>query len=156
MVYKSIIYTLIGPILLTTDNHSVLSISIIDNSFVKEELSNNILPKIMIDLKNQLVKYFNKELKYFDIKLNFDNFSIFQKRVYEFLIKSNYGELISYKDIGDHLNSKAYRVIGTFMKKNPFPIIIPCHRVILNSKKIGQYSLGGIKNKILLIDLEKK
>lgn len=155
MVYKSTLQTLIGPLILKTDAYSVLSISILDNKFVEDDLTLKTVPKIMIDLKNQLTKYFNKELKYFNIKLNFDNFSPLQIEVYKFLMKSKYGELISYKYIGDNLNSKAYRAIGSFMKKNPFPIIIPCHRVILNSKKMGQYSLGNIKNKKILIDLEQ-
>lgn len=154
MIYQSILHTIVGTLLLTTDEDSVLSISIINGSFIKNEIINNAWPKVMIDLKSQLVKYFNKELKYFKIKLNFSKFSTFQQEVYNFVLKTNYGELISYKDIGDNLNSKAYRAIGTIMKKNPFPIIVPCHRVILNSNKLGQYSLGNNENKRVLIDFE--
>lgn len=154
MIYKSILHTIVGTLLLTTDEDSVLSISIINGSFIKNEIINNAWPKVMIDLKSQLFKYFNKELKYFKIKLNFSKFSTFQQEVYNFVLKTNYGELISYKDIGDNLNSKAYRAIGTIMKKNPFPIIVPCHRVILNSNKLGQYSLGNNENKRVLIDFE--
>ena len=50
-------------------------------------------------------------------------------------------------------NKKAVRAIGRANGTNPVPVIIPCHRVIENSGKLGGYS-GGIKIKERLLELE--
>ena len=52
----------------------------------------------------------------------------------------NYGELAEMCD-----NPHTQQAVGQAMKKNPFSIIVPCHRVILSSGKTGNYS-GGKKN----------
>jgi methylated-DNA-[protein]-cysteine S-methyltransferase len=49
----------------------------------------------------------------------------------------------------------AWRAVGNILKNNPYPLFIPCHRVVKSSKDTGEYSLG--KNlKRDLINLEKK
>ena len=65
------------------------------------------------------------------------------------------GEVRSYKWVAKRAGrAKAYRAVGQILKNNPYPLIIPCHRVIESSKKLGGYS-RGIKNKKLLLDLEE-
>ena len=51
-------------------------------------------------------------------------------------------------------NEKAYRSVGSANSKNPIPIIIPCHRVILSNGKSGDYG-GGEELKRMLIQHEK-
>ena len=67
----------------------------------------------------------------------------FSSQVLNYLLKLNYGEITSYSQIGSEIGSKAYRAIGNILKKNPLPLIIPCHRII---KKNGEY--GGFMGKI--------
>ena len=55
------------------------------------------------------------------------------------------------KEIG-HPN--AVRATGTALAKNPVPILIPCHRVVRSDGRIGQYSLGGARNKRTLLTIE--
>ncbi|MBD3255746.1 MAG: methylated-DNA--[protein]-cysteine S-methyltransferase, partial [Candidatus Lokiarchaeota archaeon] len=50
-----------------------------------------------------------------------------------------YGKTISYSELANTIGSKAYRAIGTVLKSNPLPLIIPCHRVIRKSGKIGGF-----------------
>jgi O-6-methylguanine DNA methyltransferase len=42
---------------------------------------------------------------------------------------------------------KAVRAVGTALGHNPVPLIVPCHRVVRSDGMIGQYSLGGPRNK---------
>jgi O-6-methylguanine DNA methyltransferase len=42
---------------------------------------------------------------------------------------------------------KAVRAVGTALGHNPVPLIVPCHRVVRSDGTIGQYSLGGPRNK---------
>jgi O-6-methylguanine DNA methyltransferase len=62
----------------------------------------------------------------------------FSRRVIRNLVNLDRGEVTSYSDIGNRMGSKAFRAIGNILRRNPLPLIIPCHRVI---KKNG--GLGG-------------
>ena len=48
----------------------------------------------------------------------------------------------------------AARAVGSTMANNPVPLIVPCHRVVRADGSIGQYSLGGVENKRLLLAVE--
>lgn len=84
----------------------------------------------------------------------------FASSVIRELLKVKYGETISYSELASKLNSKAYRAVGNIMRKNPYPIIIPCHRVINKNGTIGGF-MGSNNNesslnlKSQLIKLEK-
>jgi len=61
------------------------------------------------------------------------------------------GELISYKKLGEKAGfPNAQRAVGTAMKNNPIPFLIPCHRVIKSNHTLGFYS-GGTNRKIIFI-----
>lgn len=61
------------------------------------------------------------------------------------------GRVSTYKDIATILGRpKASRSIGKVLNKNPFPIIIPCHRIVKSDGRIGGYVLGiDFKERIL-------
>ena len=63
----------------------------------------------------------------------------FSQKVYEIVKNIPYGKVMTYKQIGDKLNSKAYRAIGQVLKNNPDPTEIPCHRVVKNNRELGGY-----------------
>ncbi|MCG2710834.1 MAG: MGMT family protein [Candidatus Omnitrophica bacterium] len=48
----------------------------------------------------------------------------------------------------------AQQAVGTALKKNPLPLLIPCHRVVASGKRIGGYALG-VKLKNELLEFEK-
>jgi len=81
--------------------------------------------------------------------------TMLQKSVYSATAKIPYGKLSSYKEIAEAINRpKAYRFVGTTLAKNPFPILIPCHRVIRSNNTIGLFA-GGKNLKIKMIELER-
>ncbi|MBC5809858.1 MAG: methylated-DNA--[protein]-cysteine S-methyltransferase, partial [Candidatus Eremiobacteraeota bacterium] len=49
---------------------------------------------------------------------------------------------------------KAVRAVGTALKKNPVPLLVPCHRVVRGDGTFGEYALGGPSNKIRLLKAE--
>ncbi len=80
----------------------------------------------------------------------------FEKRVLKVVTKIPLGEVRSYKWVAQKVGKpKAYRAVANALHKNPFPLLIPCHRVIKSSQNSGGYALG-IKLKKDLIKLEKK
>ncbi len=69
------------------------------------------------------------------------------------LIGVPYGETLSYGALARRLASGP-RAIGQLCARNPFPIVVPCHR-ILAGNGLGQYSAGrGVETKQWLLDHE--
>lgn len=63
--------------------------------------------------------------------------------MYEKLLKVPKGKVTTYGELAKAVGLKnGQRAIGRIMNKNPFPVIVPCHRVILSSGKIGGYAWG--------------
>ena len=62
------------------------------------------------------------------------------------------GKVTTYGDLAKAIGLKnGQRVIGAIMKKNPFPVIVPCHRVVKSNGKIGGYVYGEkVKSQMLV------
>ena len=111
--------------------------------------------KILVETVRQLDEYFAGKRKAFDIALDPAGTN-FQKNVWKQLSLIPYGKTVAYKDIAQRIkNPKAVRAVGTANGRNPFAIIIPCHRVIAADGTLGGYG-GGITTKQKLLALEQK
>ena len=73
-------------------------------------------------------------------------------RVYTKLLQVPEGKVTTYGDLAKAVGlENGQRVIGTIMKKNPFPGIVPCHRVVKSDGKIGGFAYGErIKSQMLV------
>jgi len=80
----------------------------------------------------------------------------FQIKVWKEIKKIPKGSPLTYKELAKKINKpKAYRAVANACGKNPYPIIIPCHRVIGSNGNVGGYSdKGGVKKKIFLLKSE--
>ena len=83
--------------------------------------------------------------------------SEFQIKVWEELSKIPFGETRTYKEVAEAIgHPKSSRAVANACAKNPFPIEIPCHRVIRSDGGLGGYSgLGGVTKKKQLLINEK-
>ncbi len=105
-------------------------------------------------IKTSLINYFEGEKIVFDYPLDIRSATKFEKKVWEVTQSIPYGEVRSYQFIATEVGSpKAFRAVGQALKKNPLPIIIPCHRVIQSNGKLGGF-LGGIELKKNLLMVE--
>lgn len=79
----------------------------------------------------------------------------FAKKVYKVVLKIPLGEVRTYKWVAKKVGrSRAYRAVGQVLKNNPYPLLIPCHRVICSNGKLGGYAFGQ-KQKRALLNLER-
>jgi len=80
----------------------------------------------------------------------------FEKKVLGVVLSIPIGETRSYKWVARKVGRpRAWRAVANALGKNPYPLFIPCHRVVKSSKDLGGYSLGK-SIKLDLIKLEKK
>ena len=67
----------------------------------------------------------------------------FEKQVLETVKKIPRGKVATYKEVAKAIGKPfAYRAVGNALAKNPYPIKIPCHRVIKSDLSLGGYSQG--------------
>ena len=80
----------------------------------------------------------------------------FQKKVWNYLKKIKKGRVKTYKEVAIAIKRpKSIRAVANAIGKNPYPISIPCHRVIQSDGKLGGYSgKGGVKTKRKLLKKE--
>ncbi len=81
----------------------------------------------------------------------------FEKKVYKVVAAIPLGQVRTYKWVAAKAGSPgAVRAVGQALKKNPYPLIVPCHRVIRSDGDCGGYAWGGRKRKNELLALEKR
>lgn len=79
------------------------------------------------------------------------------RQVYEIILELKAGETTTYGAIARRLGDvHLSQAVGYALGKNPFPIIVPCHRVLGSNGKVGGFSAaGGIKTKLALLNIER-
>ncbi len=90
------------------------------------------------------------------VPLNWDRVPPFHRRVYEVARGIPPGATLSYGDVAARLGAPgAARAVGQALGQNPFPIVVPCHRVLAAGGKIGGFSAsGGVATKRRLLSIE--
>ena len=80
----------------------------------------------------------------------------FNARVYAVARTIPPGQTMTYGEIGKRLGIESdARVIGEAMGRNPFPLIVPCHRVVAANRRSGGFSAnGGVVTKLRLLAIE--
>ena len=81
----------------------------------------------------------------------------FNKRVYEIALTIPPGETLTYGDIAKRLGEPgAARAVGKALGENPWPIIVPCHRVLSAGGGTGGFSApGGVDTKLRMLSIER-
>ena len=109
----------------------------------------------VLDLaQRELREYFAGEHRAFTVPLRPEG-TPFQMRVWEALLRIEYGQTASYLQIAEALgNRKLCRAVGMANHRNPLPVFVPCHRVIGADGSLTGYA-GGLEAKRLLLELER-
>jgi methylated-DNA-[protein]-cysteine S-methyltransferase len=103
----------------------------------------------------QLAQWFAKEREMFDLPLAPAG-TPRGEELRAGLIAIGFGETLSYGALARILGSSS-RAIGQLCARNPFPIVVPCHRVIGSGGTLGHYSGGdGPKTKSWLLEHERR
>ena len=111
-------------------------------------------PHLFADLMQRLKLHFGGHKVNFPDRLDLSGATAFQRAVWETTRLIPYGETRSYAWVAEQIKQpKALRAVGQALSRNPLPIIVPCHRVLASSGKLGGFT-GGIEIKKGLLHLE--
>ncbi len=89
--------------------------------------------------------------------LDMAGISTFHRRVYELARTIPPGQTLTYGDIARLLDAPgSARAVGQALGRNPFPIIVPCHRVLAAGGRSGGFSAeGGVRTKLRMLAIEQ-
>ncbi len=103
----------------------------------------------------QMAEYFAGKRRSFDLPLFLPG-TPFRQAVYQSTIRIPYGATATYGELALAAGFPlAMRAVGTSMKLNPLPILVPCHRVIHKASGRAAYG-GGLHVKNFLLELEAR
>jgi methylated-DNA-[protein]-cysteine S-methyltransferase len=89
------------------------------------------------------------------VTLDMATVGAFERRLYETLRTIPPGETLTYGELAARLGEGDARDAGQAMGRNPFPIIVPCHRVVAAGGKTGGFSApGGVSTKLRILAIE--
>jgi methylated-DNA-[protein]-cysteine S-methyltransferase len=91
------------------------------------------------------------------IALDMEHLPPFHRRVYDLARGIAPGETISYGDLAARLGEPgAARAVGQALGRNPFALVVPCHRVLAAGGRVGGFSAnGGVSTKLRLLSIER-
>ncbi len=91
-----------------------------------------------------------------DVGLDGGAVSEFNRRVYDVARGIRPGATLSYGEIAERLGDRMLaREVAQALSENPYPIIVPCHRVLAAGGKMGGFSgPGGVRTKLRLLSIE--
>ncbi len=148
-MYTSHLTTPLGLLEIKADDDFVLSTLFLENTDGVQESEN----AVSRQAKQQLHEYFASQREVFSLPLSL-NGSTFQQKVWTELQHIPYGKTISYLQLAVNLgDEKCIRAAATANGRNPFAIIVPCHRVIGKDGSLTGYA-GGLWRKQWLLEHE--
>ncbi|KQT17670.1 cysteine methyltransferase [Chryseobacterium sp. Leaf404] len=120
-------------------------------SHLKIRFSNAEFVEKKDDLQKNALSIFNEDWENLNkIKLHLKG-TDFQLKVWESLLKIPMGRLSTYGNLAHDVgNPKASRAVGTAIGSNPVAFLIPCHRVIQSSGKVGGYMWGTDRKQLMI------
>ncbi len=146
---EALIHTPLGMARIRGDAGGIQSISVLDEDIEGDQE----VPPVLQDATLQLKEYFEGKRREFNLKLNPVG-TVFQKKVWNALLKVPYGKTLSYLELSKELGDiKAIRAVAAANGKNPIWIVIPCHRIIGSDGSLTGYA-GGLHRKKWLLDHE--
>jgi|GEM_PF-480905 len=155
-IYYNIFHSLFGKVLIASISDYVCLIY-----FIEEDANDEKILKSFFKQAHFIKKSKNVHLEALEKINNHENdapiqalvhANALQEKVWKQLVLLPYKNIYTYGEIAEQIKEKKLaRAIGTAIGKNPIAVLIPCHRIILTSGKIGEYMWGQTRKKALLI-----
>ncbi len=161
--YLTVVHTALGWVGLVWGEAGLLetSLPLPDRAPVLERLQGRwpeahlVEPEQIGELAGKLQRYFEGKAVAFDEPLDMRWLTPFQRRVYTLTRAIPRGATRTYSDLAREVGSPgAARAVGQCMARNPWPILVPCHRVVGSDGGLTGFG-GGLEMKRWLLEMER-
>ena len=161
-MYTSSFHSSLGYIRACSNDTGLYRLDWQQKPFLKADHDNDVSRETIRQIKH----YLNSQLSDFTVPLDLSSYSPALVKWLSVLATVPFGDVITYKEFAQRWgNMKAARAAGQACRRNPLPIVLPCHRIIQANGKFDTYSGGDKTNprdpyniyiKQWLINLESK
>lgn len=154
--YKQIYTSPLGEMSLVADETGLVGAWFLKQKYFERGLEENLLlaeNEVLKETSILLDCYFNGDWP------NFSSLGLapvgtdFQQRIWAYLQTIPYGRTVTYDQIAKELDIHSAQAVGGAVGRNPFSIIVPCHRVLGSQGQLTGYA-GGLDKKIWLLEHE--
>lgn len=113
-------------------------------------------PKALAAVRSQVRDFFAGRRRRFDLALDLSELSEFERAVLQATRRVPFGATESYSQLARRLKRpRAARAVGNALRRNPIPIVVPCHRIVRADGSPGGYGgAQGSAEKSRLLDFE--
>ncbi|QPC46131.1 methylated-DNA--[protein]-cysteine S-methyltransferase [Mangrovibacillus cuniculi] len=148
----------IGILAVEQEDNIVIALHLEGSEFVQTTTDSvrNDQDPLLKEVVAQLEEYFRGERIIFNFPFESEG-TEFQSDVWGILEQIPYGETRSYLEVATAIQKpKAVRAVGQANRRNPLPIIVPCHRVVGKNNSLTGYAGNQVDKKEYLLNLERK
>ncbi len=107
-------------------------------------------------ITGEVRQYFSGKEVFLNCAMDWSSLSPFQQKVYKAAMKVPYGTVDTYGNLARRIGCpKGARAVGGALSKNPFPLVVPCHRIVRGDGSLGGFSARGgsvLKKKLLRLE----
>ncbi|MBX3045852.1 MAG: methylated-DNA--[protein]-cysteine S-methyltransferase [Anaerolineales bacterium] len=160
MYYDLVHDTPLGPLWIAVGEHGLLAIEYESSedslrSYLRKLGGQPVRSAERVGATAQQVRqYLLGEARSLDMPVDLSHVTPFQRRVLEEARRVPRGQVRTYMQIANSIgNPKAVRAVGQALRRNPIPIVVPCHRVVASDGTLGGY--GGKMRDQRKLDLLK-
>ena len=154
--YKMIYHSPLGPLSLVADESGLRGAWFVGQKYFERGLSGQVIEASnpFLEQTVQLLDaYFASQDVDFSSLTLADVGTDFQKRVWTYLSQIPKGQTVTYGQIARDLDVASAQAVGGAVGRNPFSVIIPCHRVLGSQGQMTGYA-GGLDKKLWLLNHE--
>ena len=161
-MYTSSFLSPLGYIRARSNDNGLYALDWQQHPFLEADQENGVSRETI----KQIRHYFNGQLSDFTVPLDLSDHSSAFVKWLSVLAAVPFGHIITYREFAQRWgNIKAARAAGQVCRRNPLPIILPCHRIVQADSKFDNYSGGdrenprdpkNIERKQWLIELESR
>lgn len=111
-------------------------------------------PEGLREAERQLSEYFAGDRRAFDLPVDLQGVSDFDRRVLRAAARLGFGEVVAYAELARRAGRpRAARAVGGALGRNPVPVVVPCHRVVRSDGGLGGFGSGvGRKERLLRLE----
>lgn len=161
ILYAALSDSPLGPLWLATSTRGLLAVRYGDDeaAFVKDLQKRgevHCAPAALAEVLAQVRAYLRGERTTFDLPVDLSALTDFQRAVLQAASAIPRGQVRTYAELAAQLGKpQAARAVGQALRRNPVPIVVPCHRVIGRDGGLhGYLGRSGVQTKALLLRLE--
>lgn len=157
-IHRTIVATGWGPVRLSWTEAGLAGVRLPDPAATPDTATaTEELPAEVAAWARLLQAYFNGQaVDFASVRLDDDALSTTDRAIYAALSAVPRGETVTYGQLATRIGKPgAARAVGVAMARNPWPVVVPCHRVLASDGALGGFSApGGVATKRRLLALE--